>query len=147
MLATLLLAATPSPTPTPKIPNADLVTPGVWGFVITLLIAVATILLIWDMMRRVRRARYRAEVNAKLDAEEAQHGTDTAEQPAFEAGWQTLLACLARLHAGEPVDVGATELAVLEQLLTWHDSQLAVTPVHELMAANQRFARSLNLNP
>ena len=56
MLATLLLAATPSPTPTPKIPNADLVTPGVWGFVITLLIAVATILLIWDMMRRVRRA-------------------------------------------------------------------------------------------
>lgn len=76
MLATLLLAATPSPTPTPKIPNADLVTPGVWGFVITLLIAVATILLIWDMMRRVRRARYRAEVNAKLDAEEAQRGTD-----------------------------------------------------------------------
>ncbi|GAB3803483.1 hypothetical protein GCM10028798_22450 [Humibacter antri] len=74
MLATLLLAVTP--TPTPKTPNADLVTPGVWGFVITLLIAVATIVLIWDMMRRIRRTRYRAEVNAKLDAEEAAGGTD-----------------------------------------------------------------------
>jgi hypothetical protein len=36
---------------------------------------VVTILLIWDMMRRVRRTRYRAEVNAKLDAEEALRGT------------------------------------------------------------------------
>ncbi|WP_022900564.1 hypothetical protein [Humibacter albus] len=69
MLTPLLLAATS--TPSPKAPNADLVTPGVWGFVITLAVAVATILLIWDMMRRVRRTRYRAEVNAKLDAEEA----------------------------------------------------------------------------
>jgi hypothetical protein len=74
VLTVLLLAATPSPAP--KTPNADLVTPGVWGFVITLGIAVATILLIWDMMRRVRRTRYRAEVNAKLDAEEAQRSTD-----------------------------------------------------------------------
>ena len=64
MLATVLLAVTPSPTPSPKIPNADLVTPGVWGFVITLMIAVVTILLIWDMMRRVRRARYRADERA-----------------------------------------------------------------------------------
>nr|WP_240977548.1 hypothetical protein [Planctomonas sp. JC2975] len=65
----MFLAATPSPAPTT--PNADLVTPGVWGFVITLGVGLATILLIWDMMRRVRRTRYRAEVNAKLDAEEA----------------------------------------------------------------------------
>lgn len=74
MPTVLLLAATPSPTP--STPNADLVTPGVWGFVITLMIAVVTIVLIWDMMRRVRRTRYRAEVNARLDAEEAQRGTD-----------------------------------------------------------------------
>jgi hypothetical protein len=74
VLTVLLLAATPSPAP--KTPNADLVTPGVWGFIITLAIAVATIVLIWDMMRRVRRTRYRAEVNAKLDAEEAERGTD-----------------------------------------------------------------------
>lgn len=72
----LVLAA----TPTPKTPNADTVTPGVWGFIITFMIAVVTILLIWDMMRRVRRVRYRAEVNAKLDAEEAERGTDIARR-------------------------------------------------------------------
>jgi len=73
VITALLLAATPSPSP--KTPNADLITPGVWGFVITFMIGVVTILLIWDMMRRVRRTRYRAEVNARLDAEEAQRGT------------------------------------------------------------------------
>ena len=73
MFVTLLLAATPSPTP--KTPNVDLVTPGVWGFIITFCIGVATIVLIWDMMRRVRRTRYRAEVNARLDAEEAERST------------------------------------------------------------------------
>lgn len=76
MFATLLLAATPSPAPTT--PNANLITPGVWGFTITFMIGVVTILLIWDMMRRVRRARYRGEVNAKLDAEEAQRGSGIA---------------------------------------------------------------------
>ncbi|WP_243064070.1 hypothetical protein [Humibacter sp. RRB41] len=70
MLSQLVLAAA-TPSPSPKVPNADTVTPGVWGFVITFLIAVAVILLIIDMMRRVRRVRYRAEVNAKLDAEQA----------------------------------------------------------------------------
>jgi hypothetical protein len=79
VLATLFLAATTvaaaTPSPSPKTPNADLITPGVWGFIITFMIGVVTILLIWDMMRRVRRTRYRAEVNAKLDAEEAQRGT------------------------------------------------------------------------
>jgi hypothetical protein len=73
VITAVLLAATPSPSP--KTPNADLITPGVWGFVITFMIGVVTILLIWDMMRRVRRTRYRAEVNARLDAEEAQQGT------------------------------------------------------------------------
>jgi len=56
-------------TPAPKAPNADSVTPGVWGFVITFLVAAATVLLIIDMTRRVRRTRYRAEIAEKLDAE------------------------------------------------------------------------------
>jgi hypothetical protein len=63
--------AAASPTPKPKVPNADLVTPGVWGFVITFMVAVVTVLLIIDMTRRVRRTRYRAEIAEKLDAEQA----------------------------------------------------------------------------
>lgn len=63
-----LITATPSPAPSPNI-NADLVTPGVWGFVITALIMVAAILLIIDMVRRMRRVNYRAEIRQRLGAE------------------------------------------------------------------------------
>ncbi|KRO40099.1 MAG: hypothetical protein QNL53_02510 [Microbacteriaceae bacterium] len=48
-------------------PNS--VTPGVLGFVFTFALAVAVILLIIDMVRRVRRVRYRSEINEKLDNE------------------------------------------------------------------------------
>jgi len=58
----ILWTATPSPEPSlyPEY-NGDvnLVTPGVVGFVATLFIAVATLLIIVDMNRRVRRVRYR----------------------------------------------------------------------------------------
>ena len=64
------------PTPTPLVPPStvpdDLVTPGVIGFVITFLVAVAAVLLIIDMTRRVRRLRYREEVRAQLEAEQAE---------------------------------------------------------------------------
>jgi hypothetical protein len=68
-LPLMLLAATPSPTlPTDKVPDVD-VTPGVAGFIAIAAVAVATIFLIVDMTRRVRRTRYRAEVRERLDAE------------------------------------------------------------------------------
>ena len=47
------------------------VTPTWVGFLITFLIAAVTVLLIWDMVRRVRRTRYRAEVREQLEAERA----------------------------------------------------------------------------
>ncbi|WP_438352495.1 hypothetical protein [Microbacterium sp. CJ88] len=59
----------PIPTPTPTV-NPELVTPGPWGFVAIALLAGVVVLLIWDMLRRIRRGRYRAEVREKLDAEE-----------------------------------------------------------------------------
>ena len=51
--------------------DPELVTPGVVGFIATLFVAAATILLVWDMVRRIRRQRYQAEIDAKLDAEQA----------------------------------------------------------------------------
>lgn len=47
-----------------------LVTPGVVGFVVTFAVAMAALLLIIDMVRRVRRVRYREEIARKLDAEQ-----------------------------------------------------------------------------
>ena len=73
--ASVWLAATPTPTPTGG-PSDDQVTPGVIGFAVTFLVAVAAVLLILDMVRRIRRVRYREEIAQKLDAEQA--ATDQA---------------------------------------------------------------------
>ena len=89
-LAALVSAATtPTPTPTADV-DPDLVTPGVWGFVITALVALAVIFLIWDMMRRIRRGRVRADIQEELDAEEearrAAAATETDDESADAAG-------------------------------------------------------------
>ncbi len=49
--------------------NPDLVTPGVVGFFATFFIAGMTVLLIFDLVRRIRRSRYREEIGLLLDAE------------------------------------------------------------------------------
>lgn len=66
----IILAATPMPTPTPTV-DPELVNPGPVGLLVTAFLAIAVIVLIWDMLRRVRRVRYRDEVRAELDAEQA----------------------------------------------------------------------------
>lgn len=58
------------PTPTLTVP-AEQVTPGFAGFAIIVVLVLAVFLLVWDMQRRIRRARYRGEVNEQLDQEEA----------------------------------------------------------------------------
>jgi hypothetical protein len=57
----LLLAATPSPSPSLAV-NQNAVTPGVVGFLAILLVTLATVALIVDMTRRIRRVRYRSEL-------------------------------------------------------------------------------------
>ena len=76
-LAALFRAATPTPS-APASPDPDLVTPGVIGFLVTAFVAIAVILLVWDMMRRIRRGRVRADLMEELDAEEQARaeGTD-----------------------------------------------------------------------
>ena len=43
-------------------------------------IGVAVFLLVWDMLRRIRRGRYREEVNAELDAEEQARAAQAASE-------------------------------------------------------------------
>lgn len=55
--------ATPAPTPSGQTgPDPASVSPGTIGFVVTLIIAIAAILLARDALRRVRRVRARAGV-------------------------------------------------------------------------------------
>lgn len=72
-LISAILAATPSPSSTPD-PANTFYSPGTIGFVATFGMALGATLLIFDLVRRVRRVRYRAEIQAKLDAEAAGSG-------------------------------------------------------------------------
>ncbi|WP_206447273.1 hypothetical protein [Agrococcus sp. KRD186] len=62
------------------------VTPGVIGFAVTALVAVAVMLLMWDFNRRVRRINDREEAKQRLMAEIAAAQRPTAEdgEPAPE---------------------------------------------------------------
>lgn len=71
--------ATPSPSMTV---DPDVVTPGFIGFAFIAVIAVVVVFLIIDMLRRIRRAGYRADVNEQLDAEaraQAEQAVDATE--------------------------------------------------------------------
>ncbi|MGZ8476347.1 MAG: hypothetical protein ACXWZG_05905 [Microbacterium sp.] len=68
-LAALTHAITVTPTPEPTV-DPVLVTPGPAGFVVIALISLAVVALVWDMMRRIRRGRVRADINDELDAEQ-----------------------------------------------------------------------------
>ncbi|MDQ0770054.1 hypothetical protein QF031_002803 [Pseudarthrobacter defluvii] len=90
----LALATTPTPMPSPTLRDGiseDQVTPGLLGFIMTAFFVVATALLIVDMVRRIRRVRYRAQVEeermaaaaaADVDAEDAREGLDGGARPA-----------------------------------------------------------------
>ena len=53
-----------------------MVTPGVIGFVITAAVGISVSLLILDMVKRIRRVRYREEIAQRLDAESAQENPE-----------------------------------------------------------------------
>ena len=67
-----LLAATTAPIDDP---TQTFYSPGVLGFVFTFGLAAIVIFLIIDMVRRMRRVRYREEIKAKLASEAADSGT------------------------------------------------------------------------
>ena len=96
----LTLATTPAPTPTPSLRpglSQDQVTPGLLGFLLTAFIVVLTALLIVDMVRRIRRVRYRAQVEeeraaaaeaASLERDPRTTGTGTGNARAQDAAGQ-----------------------------------------------------------
>jgi hypothetical protein len=52
--------------------------PGVVGFLATFGLAAASLLIIWDLVRRIRRVRYRAEIAELLDQEQAEASESSA---------------------------------------------------------------------
>ena len=78
-----LLMATGAPeTPMPTMTvDPAVVTPGLAGFV-----AIAVVLLLIDMLRRIRRGRYRAQIAEELDAEEQARAAEEAAEVERAAG-------------------------------------------------------------
>jgi Ni/Fe-hydrogenase subunit HybB-like protein len=79
--AIVMLASTPSPQP-----NFDenSVTPTWVGFAATFGVAAVVVLLCIDLVRRVRRVRYRGEIREQLEAEHDAAGTPGDEKPRVE---------------------------------------------------------------
>ena len=73
--ALTVLSAAGDQTPPPD----DLVTPGVIGFFAIFLVAVATVFLGFDLVRRIRRTTYREQIRERLAAEQAEQA-EHAEQ-------------------------------------------------------------------
>jgi hypothetical protein len=57
------------------------VTPGVEGFVITFLVMAVVLLLVLDMVRRIRRVNYRAEARERIEAEEREANGEAVAAP------------------------------------------------------------------
>ncbi len=69
---TLLIASLVSESPSSSVAvDPTLITPGPVGFAVFVVLILAVVGLVWDMVRRLRRTRYRAEISERLDAEEA----------------------------------------------------------------------------
>lgn len=66
----LLMILSETPAPGDVVIDDTWYSPGVVGFVATFGMAAAAILLIFDLVRRVRRVRYRAEISERLDQEQ-----------------------------------------------------------------------------
>ncbi|CAB4552107.1 MAG: hypothetical protein F2544_01865 [Actinobacteria bacterium] len=73
-LISFVLLVTPSPSPSVD-PATTFYSPGTIGFIATFGMAAGAALLIADLVRRIRRIRYRAEIQEKLDAEATDSGT------------------------------------------------------------------------
>jgi len=82
--ASAWLATAPTPTPMPAYTgDPDKITPGILGFAAIFFVALATVFLIVDMNRRIRRTRYRGEIQERLREEaEAESTTGAARKQA-----------------------------------------------------------------
>jgi len=79
--AIVMLATTPTPQPNF---NENSVTPTWVGFAATFGVAAIVVLLCIDMVRRVRRVRYRGEIREQLEAERDAAEREPAERDAAE---------------------------------------------------------------
>lgn len=66
--------------------DADQVSPGPWGFFFTFALAAVVVVLVWDMTRRIRRVRYRSQLEENVNAGAQQAGPGSSGQAGAAGG-------------------------------------------------------------
>lgn len=61
----------PDPTQSPD-PSNVFHSPGIVGFLGTFILVIGAVAIIWDMVRRIRRVNYKAQIQARIAAEKAE---------------------------------------------------------------------------
>ncbi|WP_022873270.1 hypothetical protein [Nesterenkonia alba] len=95
----------------PGLDESD-ITPGIAGFLFTALMVGLLILVVRDLAKRVRRMKYRSQVEAELNGEEPEFpgeitpaGISEAQQRARDAAYQSRFGPAEETHdAGESLD-------------------------------------------
>jgi len=62
----------PNPSASPD-PANTFYSPGLVGFLGTFILVVGALVIIWDLVRRIRRVNYRAQIQERLAAEQAEY--------------------------------------------------------------------------
>jgi hypothetical protein len=85
-LVLALLAGDPlNPNPSASVDPANtFYSPGIIGFLGTFILVIGALAIIWDMVRRIRRINYRAQIKERIAAEQAEYEAKSggsAEKP------------------------------------------------------------------
>jgi hypothetical protein len=106
-LALVLLAGDPlNPDPSASADPANtFYSPGIVGFLGTFFVVVGAILLILDLVRRIRRVNYRAQIQERLAAEQAE--LDAKRGKTAEAGATGAASAAGKNAAAKSADVAS----------------------------------------
>jgi hypothetical protein len=75
----------PNPSASPD-PANTFYSPGIVGFLGTFILVIGAVLIVFDMVRRIRRVNYRAQIKERLANEQAEYEAKSGESAAREPG-------------------------------------------------------------
>jgi len=75
----------PNPSASPD-PANTFYSPGLVGFLGTFILVVGALVIIWDLVRRIRRVNYRAQIQERLAAEQAEYEAKSGGASSGAAG-------------------------------------------------------------
>ena len=74
----------PDPTQSPDPANV-FHSPGIVGFLGTFILVIGAVAIIWDMVRRIRRVNYKAQIQERIAAEKAELETAASSEAAAKS--------------------------------------------------------------